>query len=258
MTAAQFEQGNGDAARDMASAHDRMLTDRSIQFELPTGDDAPLAQQPSQSGYGPSSNPSSDPSTIPPPQGGQTIPTDPSAAPPAQAPELPTPTGGGGGLDGVMHVFLWIAAGIALAILLYWIFNFFRDRRPSEDGKTAKQRRERPEKEAWRPAAEPAQVLLDEADVLASQGRYDEAAHLLLYRSIGEIDAHRPDLVRPALTSRDIAGHPALPTRPAAAFSRIAALVERSLFARRPLGADDWQDCRAAYREFAFADGWQG
>jgi hypothetical protein len=35
-------------------------------------------------------------------------------------------------------------------------------------------------------------------------------------------------------------------------------LVERSLFARRPLGPDDWRDCRVAYREFAFAEGWQG
>ena len=172
--------------------------------------------------------------------------------------DLPTPSGGGGGLDGVMHVFLWIAAGIALAILLYWLFNFFRDRRPGEDGKAIRQRRVKPEAEAWRPEEAAAEQLLDEADVLASQGRYDEAAHLLLYRSIGEIDAHRPDLVRPALTSREIAGHTALPSRPAAAFSRIAALVERSLFARRPLGLDDWQDCRAAYREFAFADGWQG
>jgi hypothetical protein len=34
--------------------------------------------------------------------------------------------------------------------------------------------------------------------------------------------------------------------------------VERALFARRPLGADDWRDCRAAYEEFAFAEGWQG
>jgi hypothetical protein len=100
--------------------------------------------------------------------------------------------------------------------------------------------------------------LLDEADLLAGQGRYDEAARLLLHRSIGEIDAHRPDLVRPALTSRDIAGHPLLPAGPAAAFARIAALVERSLFARRPLGPDDWRDCRVAYREFAFAEGWQG
>ena len=35
-------------------------------------------------------------------------------------------------------------------------------------------------------------------------------------------------------------------------------LVERSLFAQRPLGESDWRDCRAAYEEFAFAEGWRG
>ena len=35
-------------------------------------------------------------------------------------------------------------------------------------------------------------------------------------------------------------------------------LVERSLFAQRPLAAGDWSDCRAAYQDFAFAEGWRG
>ena len=35
-------------------------------------------------------------------------------------------------------------------------------------------------------------------------------------------------------------------------------LVERSLFARRPLAEGDWRDCRAAYEDFAFAEGWRG
>ena len=85
-----------------------------------------------------------------------------------------------------------------------------------------------------------------------------EAAHLLLFRSIEDIDARRPDLVRPALTSRDIAALDAIPGGPRSAFARIAMLVERSLFAQRPLGAADWRDCRAAYEEFAFAEGWRG
>jgi hypothetical protein len=256
MTAAQVDVEGGEAARNLAGAHDRLLTDPSIQFELPVGGDYPQAQQPGTPGYGPPSGPSAVPSG----STGPTVPADPSAAgPPAPAPDLSVPAGGGTGLDGAMQVFLWVAAGIALAILLYWLFTFFRDRgRGSGELRAGKERRGRTEKEDWRPAEEPAQQLLDEADVLAGEGRYDEAARLLLHRSIGEIDAHRPELVRPALTSRDIAGHPALPARPAAAFARIAALVERSLFARRPLGADDWQACRTAYREFAFAEGWQG
>ena len=46
--------------------------------------------------------------------------------------------------------------------------------------------------------------------------------------------------------------------RPRHAFARIATLVERSLFALRPLGEGDWRDARSAYEDFAFAEGWRG
>jgi len=253
MTVAQDGLDGGDTGRQLDDAHRQLLTDNSIQFELPTGlypaGQGPVSQSP------PSTGPSTDPMRAP-PQQGPSIQADPStASPPAPAPEL---SGSGpGGLDGLMQVFLWVAAGVALAILLYWLFAFFRDRGPG--GREASARhRTRPEQEGWRPAESEAVQLLDEADMLANEGRYDEAARLLLHRSIGEIAGHRPELVRPALTSRDIAGHPLLPSGPAAAFARIAALVERSLFARRPLVSADWEDCRAAYREFAFPGGWQG
>ena len=250
-TAPVVQAESGEASRQLSDAHRQMLSDNSIQFELPVADADPGSAQQQPYQQAPPSVQPADPSTVPPQA------ADPSAAPPApvQPPDLPS---GGGGLEGAMEVFLWVAAGIALAILLYWIFTFVRDRHLGEREPKGRKERRKKEKDAWRPSEELAVELLDEADVLASEGRYDEAARLLLHRSIGEIDAHRPDLVRPALTSRDIAGHPLLPTGPAAAFARIAALVERSLFARRPLGADDWQACRAAYHDFAFAAGWQG
>jgi hypothetical protein len=80
---------------------------------------------------------------------------------------------------------------------------------------------------------------------------------LLLFRSIEDIDSRRPDLVRPALTSRDIAALEAIPGPPRSAFARIAMLVERSLFGARPLAAGDWSECRKAYEDFAFAEGWR-
>lgn len=230
--AAQDQMDGAEAAQRLEDAHRQLLGDNSIQFQLP----------PAGVNAGPSSAP---------PPVSHTVPPDPSAAPPGDI-----SISSGGGIEGLMHVFLWIAAAVALLIILYWLFAFFRDRQGGNREAKAKNQRTRKE-ETWRPGEAQAAQLLDEADVLAGQGRYDEAARLLLHRSIGEIDAHRPDLVRPALTSRDIAGHPLLPRGPAAAFARIAALVERSLFARRPLGAEDWQDCRTAYREFAFADGWR-
>jgi hypothetical protein len=121
-----------------------------------------------------------------------------------------------------------------------------------------KRRQEEPEEVLdWQPQAEPARALLREADALAAQGRFDEAAHLLLFRSIEDIDARRPRLVRPALTSRDIAGAPEIPARPRSAFEAIVMMVERSLFGGRQLGETDWRECREHYEHFAFAEAWR-
>ncbi|MBU7579187.1 MAG: hypothetical protein KAF27_01770 [Porphyrobacter sp.] len=110
-----------------------------------------------------------------------------------------------------------------------------------------------PEVEAWRPDAATSQALLDDADRLAAEGRYDEATHLLLQRSVAHIAAARPDWVEPSSTARELAGLPALPGPARAAFGVIAARVEASLFALRALERADWEAARAAYAEFALA-----
>jgi hypothetical protein len=111
--------------------------------------------------------------------------------------------------------------------------------------------------EGWRPEAGRARTLLGEADALAAAGRYSEAAHLLLYRSIEDVDERRPELIRKSLTSRDIAALPAIPERPRGAFARIAMLVERGIYARGDHAQAEWHACRAAYEEFAFAEAWR-
>lgn len=107
------------------------------------------------------------------------------------------------------------------------------------------------EPEAWRPEEHHARALLEEADALAAAGQYDEAVHLVLFRSIEDIEAWRGGLVRPSLTSRDIARADALPDSARPVFSRIVAAVERSLFGGRALGRDDWIAARADYAKFA-------
>ena len=142
-----------------------------------------------------------------------------------------------------------VAAVAALYALARWLDgrDFLR-RRSEEDAA---------EEPGWRPAEAPARALLREADALAAAGRYSEAAHLLLFRSIEEIDRRKPNLVRPALTSRDIASAPSLPEGPRAAFGRIVMFVERSLFGGASLGAADWGSCRQAYEALAFAPEWK-
>lgn len=109
---------------------------------------------------------------------------------------------------------------------------------------------------AWRPEEKVARTLLAEADAMAEAGRYDEAAHLLLHRSLEDIARRRPRLLRPALTSREIARVPALPEAVRGAFAAMAAPVERSLFGGRALARSDWEEARAAYSAFALPEAW--
>lgn len=109
----------------------------------------------------------------------------------------------------------------------------------------------------WQPESAPARIWLREADELAAQGRYAEAVHLLLIRSVDDIARRRPRLVRPALTSRELATADAVPPAARGLFGGIAALVERSLFGGRPVDADEWQSARAAYADFALPGTWR-
>jgi hypothetical protein len=107
--------------------------------------------------------------------------------------------------------------------------------------------------EEWRPETAASLALLEDADRLAAEGRFDEATRLLLQRSVGQIAAARPDWVEPSSTARELAALPALPDAARAAFRTIAERVERSLFALRSLDRADWEAARAAYADFALA-----
>jgi len=130
-----------------------------------------------------------------------------------------------------------------------WRLPRLRRRRPNTS--------EPAEEDYWQPEVAPARAWLEEADVLAAEGRFAEAAHHLLIRSVEDIGRRRPGLVRPALTSRDLARAPAVPPLARQLFAGIAAVVERSLFGGRPVDANDWGECRAAYADFAKTASWK-
>lgn len=142
-------------------------------------------------------------------------------------------------------VLMWVLGGIAVLLvgLLVWRFA----------ASAARKRGEAEPAPGWTPDTGEALALLEDADRLASEGRYDEATHLLLKRSVGQIAAARPGLLDPSSTAREISALPALSQAARAAFGAIAERVERSLFALRALTADDWQTARAAYADFALA-----
>ena len=145
----------------------------------------------------------------------------------------------------------------AIATLLLWLVvdrvrsGAWRWRRKPRASDTTDQG------EAWQPDPTPARAWLREADALAAEGRYADAVHHLLIRSVEDISRRRPQVVRPALTSRDIAATGGLPTAARSIFSDIAQIVERSLFGGRAVGAGDWEQARTAYAEFARAGTWR-
>ena len=144
-------------------------------------------------------------------------------------------------------VLQWVLLGLVVAFVAYGVWRL------SEPLRLGWQRRQAaaPAETEWQPDQAEALALLEDADALAREGRYDEAAHLLLRRSVQQIAAARPDWIGRASTAREIGAIPALPDRARSAFAQIAGLVERSLFALRALSADDWQAARGAYAEFA-------
>lgn len=151
-----------------------------------------------------------------------------------------------------LKVLFWVGVGAAVLAVLFLIarelfgVRFNTRRKPAQ----------RVAPVDWRPEAWKARALLEDADRLAAQGRYDEAARLLLHRGIDDIEQRRPKLVRPALTARDIAALEAVPANARAAFSRIALAVEASWFGARPLDADGFASCRRSYESFAFPEAW--
>lgn len=162
----------------------------------------------------------------------------------------------------LLHVLAWIGRSLPVLQWVFWgllavgvvlivVFlgrEFLLLRRP---GKSAAGLSLKSGLEAWRPSAARARALLADADRLATEGRYGEAAHVLLHRSIDDIDERRPHLIAPAFTSRDIARIEALPAAARDAFSLIARHVERSLFGGRGLDAAGFAECRRAYAAFA-------
>lgn len=146
-------------------------------------------------------------------------------------------------------ILKWVLLAIAIAGLLYLLYQLIA---PLLEKSGANRSSE--EDDTWVPQREEALALLEDADRLAAEGRFDEATHMLLQRSVSQIATARPNWVDPSSTAREIAALPALPESARTAFSAISTRVERSLFALRSLGAEDWQAARDAYAEFALAN----
>jgi len=145
------------------------------------------------------------------------------------------------------YVF-WGGVAIIVLVILYALFSEIRRRMPARAEKTKTLAPPAPD---YRPAVVRARALLEEADRLASEGRYGEAARVLLHRSVEDFESVLKIAIGPALTSREIARLDRLSPQGHATFSGIALAVERSLFGGQALTASQYGECRDAYAAFA-------
>ena len=160
--------------------------------------------------------------------------------------DLLEPLGRALGIGWPVFKLVLIASAALLALWLLWrLLAPWIERR---------RLRESSEEGEWTPDRSEAMALLSDADRLAAEGDFDAAVHLLLKRSVGQIEAARPEWIVPASTAREIARFDPLPQRAREAFALIAARVEMALYALRSLDAADWQAAREAYSDFALAD----
>lgn len=153
-------------------------------------------------------------------------------------------------LGPVFKYVFWIGVALAVGAILLFVGRELLAARFPTLGRKPKLDLQ-PE---WRPAAARARTLLEDADRLAAQGLFGEAIHLILFRSIEDIDQRWPGQVRPALTSRDIADLAILPAAARSTFSGIARVVEHSFFGGRAVDAAEFAACREAYSSFALAE----
>lgn len=157
-------------------------------------------------------------------------------------------------IGSVLGYMLLIAVVIAILAGLYMVFG---------ESITLRGRQREKKAEAdisiipdLRPEEAHAHALLEDADRLAAEGKFAEAVHLLLFRSIDDIQEKHSGIIGRSLTAREIGALGILPDPIRNALSPIIRIVERSFFGGRAVDASGWQEARASYETFAFGEAW--
>ena len=147
----------------------------------------------------------------------------------------------------ILELCFWIGVGILIVSMLYLIGRTIYETRFARHVK--KEKKEEPEIPLYEPARAQARILLDEVDRLAAEGKYGEAVHTLLFRSIQDIDRNRPNVIRRSLTAREIGSLSILTQNSRQAFSTIAGVSELSHFGGNPIGKSGFDIARQAYAQ---------
>ena len=170
----------------------------------------------------------------------ESAPAEDAAPPPEPPPEqkalLDLP-------DWAVETLLWVAVIGGLASILWSLRDYF----------PAFQRQRHdflPLDETPEDSAAPSRKLeaaQDEADELAGQGRFVEAMHLLLLRSVAEMRRRLDIAFADSLTSREIVNRSSAPADAKVALREIIQWVERAYFGDHPADRNDYDACRRSF-----------
>lgn len=145
------------------------------------------------------------------------------------------------------EALLWLVAIALGVVLLTALISRLRSRR-------------RPVAAVGPRPSTPAQVVtfevpLGEAEALAAQGRFGEAIHVLLLKTLALLGGAAGVPVPPALTSREILDRIPLDPPSRGALGALVDEVEISWFGGALPDADDWARCLEHFRRFAAVHG---
>lgn len=146
----------------------------------------------------------------------------------------------------LLEIIFWLGLG-ALALGAAYLIG--RAVYETRFAKPALKEKDAPDVPLYQPAEAQARILLDEVDKLAAEGRYGEAVHTLLFRSIQDIDRNRPNVVRRSLTAREIGALSVLTAEAQTAFSTIAGVSELAHFGGVLVNKAGFETARQAYAE---------
>ena len=151
---------------------------------------------------------------------------------------------GGGALASLLEVLVWVVLAVcAVTAVLALVRNW--GGRAAELGPSVIAGEESPAAALDAPRSE--------AETLADQGRYDEAVHLLLLKTIAALVRTRPGGLPEAWTSREIQREMPMVQSARAPFGALVEAVEASLFGGRPVDEPAWTRCLARFRTFESA-----
>ena len=164
----------------------------------------------------------------------------PERVDPPDLPDLPDPPDVSG-IAPLLRAILWTGLIVVGLLVLFSVFTGLRERRGTPTARAP-------------PAAKPVAsspdlaAPLDEASHLAAQGRYAEAVHALLLRTLALLA--ETSRVPEAWTSREIVDRLELAAPARASLEALVDETELSLFGGRPVDEAAYRRCLETFRRF--------